>query len=92
MASSFKLSTDICVLLMVGKYVRGGICLAIYRYTKDINKYMKDYDESKESSYLKYWDVKKLYGWEMSPKLPVNKFEWIDDTYQSTKIHLMKIL
>ena len=58
MASSFKLSTDICVLLMVGKYVRGGICLAIYRYTKDINKYMKDYDKNKESSYLKYWDVK----------------------------------
>ena len=43
---------------MVGKYVRGGICLAIYRYTKDINKYMKDYDKNKESSYLKYWDVK----------------------------------
>ena len=25
--------------------------------TKDNNKYMKDYDKNKESSYLKYWDV-----------------------------------
>ena len=31
---------------------------------------MKDYDKSKE--YLKYWDVKTLNGWAMSPKPPVN--------------------
>ena len=43
---------------------------------------MKDYDKNKESSYLKYWDVNNLYGWEMSKKLPVNNFEWIEDTSQ----------
>ena len=36
---------------------------------------MKDYDNNKESSYLKYWDVNNLYGWTMLQKLPVNKFE-----------------
>ena len=40
---------------------------------------MKDYDKNKESLYLKYRDVNNLYGWEMSQKLPVNKFEWIEE-------------
>ena len=67
---------------MVEKGSRGGICNAIHRYEKANNKYMKDYDKSKESSYLKYGDVSNLYGWEMSQKRPVNKFEWMEDTSQ----------
>ena len=43
---------------------------------------MKDFDKNKESSYLKYWDVNKLHGRAMSQKLPVNNFEWIEDTSQ----------
>ena len=41
---------------------------------------MKDYGKNIESSYLQYWDVNNLYGWEMSQKLPVNNFQWIEDT------------
>ena len=37
--------------------VRGKICYAIDPNTKANNKYMKDYDKNKKSSYLKYWDV-----------------------------------
>ena len=47
---------------MVEKNIRGGICYAIYRYITANNKYMKNYDENKESSNLKYWDVNNLYG------------------------------
>ena len=36
---------------------------------------MKDYDKNKESSYLKYWDVKNLCGWVMLQNIPENKFE-----------------
>ena len=43
---------------------------------------MKDHDKNKESSYRNYWDVNKLYGWVMSQKLPVNNFEWIEETSQ----------
>ena len=39
---------------MVKKGIKGGICNAIHRYAKANNKYMKDYDKNKESSYLKY--------------------------------------
>ena len=43
---------------------------------------MKDYDENKESSYLKYWDANNLYSWAISQNLPVNNFEWIKDTWK----------
>ena len=46
---------------------------------------MKDYDKNKESLCLKYWDVNNLYGWAMLQKLPVNKFEWIEETSQCNK-------
>ena len=70
------------MLLMVEKSIRGGICHGIHRYAKANNKYMKDYDKNKKSSYLKYWDANNLYGWAMLQKLSVNKFEWIEDTFQ----------
>ena len=40
---------------------------------------MKDYDKSKELSYLEYWDVNNLYGQAMSQKLPANDFKWVKD-------------
>ena len=42
---------------------------------------MKSNDKNYES-YLQYWDVNNLYGWGISQKLPVNKFEWIKGTSQ----------
>ena len=62
------------MLLMFEKGIRGGICHAVHRYAKANNKYMKDYDKNKESSYFKYWDVNNLYGLAISQKLPVNNF------------------
>ena len=40
---------------------------------------MKNYDKSKESSFLLYVDANNLYGWVMSKKLPVHGFKWVDD-------------
>ena len=36
--------------------------------------------KNKELSYLKYCDINNLYGWTMSKKLLVNRFEWIEKT------------
>ena len=53
---------DIDKLLMVQKGIRGGICHSTYQYAKTNNKYMKDYDKMKDSSYFQCWDVNNLYG------------------------------
>ena len=76
------LLTEIDMLLMVEKGIRGGTYHSIYRYAKANNKYMKVYDKNKELSYIQYWNVNNLYAWAMSQKLPVNNFEWIKDTSQ----------
>ena len=62
---------------MVEEGIRGGICHSIHRYATANNKYMKNYDKNKESSYIQYLDANNLYGWAMSQKLPVNGFKWI---------------
>ena len=67
------------MLLMVEEGIRGGICHSIHRYAKANNKYMKNYNNNEESSYIQYLDANNLYGWAMSKKLPVNGFKWIDN-------------
>ena len=66
------------MLLMVEEGIRGGICHSIHRYAKGNNKYMKNYNNNEESSYIQYLDANNLYGWAMSQKLPVNGFRWLD--------------
>ena len=75
-----ELLTDIDILLMLEKHIRGRICHAIYQYTKANNRHMKYYDKNKESLYLKYRHANNLYGWGRSQKLPVNSFECVEDT------------
>ena len=56
---------------MVAEGTRMGKYHYIDRCAKANDKYMKDYDKNKESSYRKYWDVNNLYGWAVSQELPV---------------------
>ena len=74
-----ELLTDQDMLLMVEEGIRGGICHSIHRYAKANNKYMKNYNNNEESSYIQYLDANNLYGWAMSKKLPVNGFIWTDN-------------
>ena len=43
---------------------------------------MKDFDNNKEYSYLKYWYLNNFYSWEMSQKCPVNDFKWVDNFFE----------
>ena len=67
------------MLLIIEAGIRGGMCQSIHRYAKANNKYMMNYDENIESSYLMYLDASNLYGWTMSQKLPANGFKWLYD-------------
>ena len=74
------LLTDIYMLLMIEIAIRRGIFHSIYRYAKANNKYMKDHDQNKESSYLQYGYVSNVNCCTMSQNLPKNNFDWIKDT------------
>ena len=77
-----ELLTDIDMLLMVEKGIRGGICQAIHRYAKANNKYMNNHDKSIMSSFLMYLDANNLCGWAMIQKCPVDGFKWVEDLSQ----------
>ena len=74
-----ELLKDYDMFLMIEEGIRGGICHAVNRYAHANNHYMKDYDKTKESSYIQYLDANNLYGAAMSKKLPIKGFKWLDD-------------
>ena len=77
-----ELLTDYDMLLMAEEGIRGVICYSIHRYPKANNKYMKNYNNNEESSYIQYLDANNLYGWAMSKKLPVMVLDGLIATKQ----------
>ena len=67
------------MLLTVENGIRGCLCHKIFGFAKANHRYMKNYDENKESSFLEYLDANNLHGWVMSEPLPVNVFDWMED-------------
>ena len=73
-----QLLKDYDMLMMFEQGTRGGISPISKRYAKANNKYMKDFDVTKPSTFIQYLDANNLYGWAMSQKLPTHGFKWID--------------
>ena len=74
---NLELITDINMLLMIESGMRGGVCHMMRSYVEANNKYMNNYDENKESSFLSYLDANDLYGCPMIKKLPAGSFKWV---------------
>ncbi|CAH3140184.1 unnamed protein product, partial [Porites lobata] len=84
-----QLLHDYDMLMMIEKGIRGGITHISKRYAEANNKYMKNYDPQKPSTFIQYLDANNLYSWAMSQNLPTNGFKWMTNL---TKDKLMEIL
>lgn len=64
-----ELLTDVDMLLMIEKGIRGGV-LGGVRIA---------YDETKPKKSIAYLDANNLYGWALCQSLPVRGFKWMAD-------------
>ena len=85
-----ELLTDIEKYLFVESGIRGGISQISHRYAEANNKYSKNYDKSKEDSYITYVDANNLYGGAVCEYLQVKDFEWNNDKWNKEKILLLE--
>ena len=69
------LISDIDMYFFIEKEIRGGISYITKKHSKATNKYMKCYDEYKESKLIMYLDANNLCGWALSQCLPYSSFK-----------------
>ena len=73
-----ELLSDMHMLLMVEKGIRGGVSMISNRYGKANNIYMcNKFVASELSKYIAYLDANNLYSWAMSKPLPTHGFKWM---------------
>ena len=85
-----QLLHDYDKLMMFERGIRGGISHISKRYAEANNKYMKDYNPDKESTYIQYLDANNLYGWAMSQQLSTHGFSWMKNITIEKVIDIME--
>ena len=85
-----ELLTDIDMYLFCENGIRGGVSQISTRHAIANNKYLENYDKSKEDSYIVYLDANNLYGHSMCQYLPVGGFKWNVEEWTKEKILNLK--
>ena len=85
-----QLLSDYDMLMMFEQGIRGGITHISKRYSEANNKYMKDYNPDKESTFIQYLDANNLYGWAMLQSLPTHGFKWMCDLTKETVMDILE--
>jgi len=68
------------MLDMIERHKRGGLCfVGSKRYVQANNKYLDNYDKSKPSTFIMYWDANNLYAFAMSQCLPYKDLKLYND-------------
>ena len=73
--AEIEVFTDIDIILMTEKGIRGGLTQVVKKCAKANNKYLPDYDGTKKSVFLQYLDANNLYGYAMCKKLPLKGYK-----------------
>eukprot|EP00732_Lithocolla_globosa_P001374 Lithocolla_globosa_v1_NODE_674_length_3463_cov_2.828052.p1 type:complete len:601 gc:universal NODE_674_length_3463_cov_2.828052:2865-1063(-) len=90
---SLELISDKEMYHFIEKSKRGGLSMITTRFAQANNKYMPNFDKTKESTYLMYYDMNNLYGGAMCRNLPTNDFKWIDrNELNKTQEYINKVL
>ena len=71
--------TDLNMLLDYEIGVRGGITRVLRHYTESNNKYINDYDKSKESTYVLFLDFSNQFWYSLTKKRPYGGQELLKD-------------
>jgi hypothetical protein len=89
-----NLMTDVNMITLIKKNIRGGITTANVRYSKSNNKYLKQgFDETKEPIYSAFFDCNSLYGHTMmNCRFPDGEYQWVEnEELEDLKKNLMQI-
>ncbi|KAJ8910948.1 hypothetical protein NQ315_014954 [Exocentrus adspersus] len=76
---NLELLTDIDMIHMLKKGIRGGISQCSERKHVANNMFVPNYNSEEPSSFIAYLDATNLYGHSMSQLLPTGGFTWVNE-------------
>ena len=79
-----ELLTDVEMMPDYENAIGGVITRAICHYGEANNKYMRDYDETKECIFIQYLEFNSHYGWTLSEPITYDWFEYFEDILLGT--------